>query len=500
MLKYRKSLFRATIFTLFVWAIVVAVVLRVSFKEDQSTKLVDEISISIDKLRQVLFIPQPYRSKVTQQIELELQIIYAQTMQLKALTQSDMSSDFTHMVYLLERFVEQSEQLSHDETRLQAFVSNMSVGLPALTPEGQRLSHKLSSIVLETLFNDAMEARQVYLKLESIQQSAYKLPLQDQQALLLLNSKASVLLAQSANTAFLLDRVVNHPVVNELAQRRLQSETYLGHQLVIISVSSLLALLILVFISARMVRIGKLDLLSLRSSKRGGSESLAEERTVKEPLSGHVEGSSKALTAEALIPEALTPKAATHDTALLSEASNGHDVTRAKNNSTTAECTSETDSNSTSFTESDNELVAPETLRAEQVAKEAFTEQALNKATSEEIVNTAVINFAMMLNTLDGDKESVLMLLEVFISEHRDDVKRLQALLDKDHESATRIAHTLKGVSGSIYAGALHQVSSEVEKKLKQAEVVPNELIKTLSEKLSRAVESAEAYIRREQS
>ncbi|MCW8346725.1 Hpt domain-containing protein [Vibrio sp. ZSDZ65] len=495
MLKYRKSLFRATIFTLFVWAIVVAVVLRVSFKEDQATKLVDEISISIDKLRQVLFIPQPYRSKVTQQIELDLQIIYAQTMQLKALTQSDMSSDFTHMVYLLERFVEQSEQLSHDETRLQAFVSNMSVGLPALTPEGQRLSHKLSSIVLETLFNDAMEARQVYLKLESIQQSAYKLPLQDQQALLLLNSKASVLLAQSANTAFLLDRVVNHPVVNELAQRRLQSETYLGHQLVIISVSSLLALLILVFISARMVRIGKLDLLSLRSSKRGGSESLAEERTVKEPLSGHVEGSSKAL-----IPEALTPKAATHDTALLSEVSNGHDVTRAKNNSTTAECTSETDSNSTSFTESDNELVAPETLRAEQVATEALTEQALNKATSEEIVNTAVINFAMMLNTLDGDKESVLMLLEVFISEHRDDVKRLQALLDKDHESATRIAHTLKGVSGSIYAGALHQVSSEVEKKLKQAEVVPNELIETLSEKLSRAVESAEAYIKREQS
>ncbi|MGF1775847.1 Hpt domain-containing protein [Vibrio nomapromontoriensis] len=494
-MKYRKSLFRATIFTLLAWAIVVAVVLRVSFKEEQATRLVDEISISIDKLRQVIFISQPYRSKVTQQIELDLQLIHAQTMQLKALTQSGMSSDLTHMVYLLERFVEQSEQLSHDEARLQEFVSNMSVGLPALTPEGQRLSHKLSSIVLETLFNDAIEARQVYLKLESIQQSAYKLPLQDQQALLLLNSKASVLLAQSANTTFLLDRVVNHPVVNELAQRKLQSETYLGHQLVIISVSSLLALLILVFISARMVRIGKLDLLSLRSSKRGVSESPAEELTAKEPLNGHVEGSSKAL-----IPETLTPKAATHDTELLSEASTGYDVTRAADISTAAECTLETESRSKSFTESNNEMVAGEALSVEQAATEASTEQVLNKATSEDVVNTTVINFAMMLNTLDGDKESVLMLLEVFISEHRDDVERLQALLEKDIESATRIAHTLKGVSGSIYADALHQASSDVEKKLKQQEVVPSALIETLREGLMSAVESAEAYIKQEQS
>ncbi|MGF1749399.1 Hpt domain-containing protein [Vibrio cionasavignyae] len=499
-MKYRKSLFRATIFTLLAWAIVVAVVLRVSFKEEQATRLVDEISISIDKLRQVIFISQPYRSKVTQQIELDLQLIHAQTMQLKALTQSGMSSDLTHMVYLLERFVEQSEQLSHDEARLQEFVSNMSVGLPALTPEGQRLSHKLSSIVLETLFNDAIEARQVYLKLESIQQSAYKLPLQDQQALLLINSKASVLLAQSANTTFLLDRVVNHPVVNELAQRKLQSETYLGHQLVIISVSSLLALLILVFISARMVRIGKLDLLSLRSSKRGVSESPAEELTAKEPLNGHVEGSSKALTPEALTSKALTPKAATHDTELLSEASTGYDVTRAADISTAAECTLETESRSKSFTESNNELVVPEALSVEQAATEASTEQVLNKATSEDVVNTTVINFAMMLNTLDGDKESVLMLLEVFISEHRDDVERLQALLEKDIESATRIAHTLKGVSGSIYADALHQASSDVEKKLKQQEVVPSALIETLREGLMSAVESAEAYIKQEQS
>ncbi|MCL9774603.1 Hpt domain-containing protein [Vibrio methylphosphonaticus] len=455
MLNYRKSLFRCTIFTILAWAVIVATVLQGSFKEEQATKLVDEISISIDKLRQVLFISQPYRAKVTQQIELDLQLIHAQTMQLKGVVQSGMSTDLTHTVYLLERFVEQAQQLSHDETRLQQFVHNISVGLPNLTASGQVLSNELSSIVLETLFNDSLEARQVYLKLESIQRAAYQLPPQDKQALLLLNSQASVLLGKTANTAFLLDRVVNHPVLAELAKQRQQSEMYLGRQLVNLSIVSLAALFILAVISARMVRVKKRDLLSMRLSRQKTSEPHLQAKVTKTLSTDNVEPKGSSCRTE-----------------------NAFEIEQAPSRDV------------------DNEQAVEDVL---DVVKNPRM-PSKKPTSSKDIGGVPIINFDTMLSTLDGDKESVLMLLEVFINEHRDDVERLQNLLEQDIQSATRIAHTLKGVSGSIYAEALHQVSTEVEKKLKQVEVVPSELIETLREKLSSAVESAEAYIKREQS
>lgn len=434
-----QSVSRAIVAILLIWVVTTAFVLRVSFKEEQATKLISEISISIDKLRQVLFIQQPYRSKLSQRIELDLQLIHAQTMQLKAYTESGTSSDLTHTVYLLERFIEQSQQLSHDEVRLKEFVQNISVRLPTLSEQGQKVSNELSSVVLDALFNEALEARQVYLKLEEIQHAAYQLPQDDRQSLLLLNSQASVLLAQSANTEFLLDRVVNHSVVAELAARSRQSETYLGQQLLILALVSLLSLMSVFALSRRQLVIS----ISRVDKDPTTMQNVTPIEAVSTPSKNTIESD------DVCKPQAMESRPPHNE-----------------------------------------EILASRTPAESEVPKADIVEEQ----------GGPTINFETMLHTLDGDKASMLMLLDVFVNEHTEDIAKFQQCLENDLDAATRVVHTLKGVSGSIYAEALHHVSSEAEKVLKDHGEVTVELLERLRVQLSYAIRSAKDYIQAEQS
>ena len=58
------------------------------------------------------------------------------------------------------------------------------------------------------------------------------------------------------------------------------------------------------------------------------------------------------------------------------------------------------------------------------------------------------IDIEEMLETLDGDAESVGLLLGVFVQDHADDYAKFKSLMTKDETSAARIVHSLKGVAG----------------------------------------------------
>ncbi|MGR5488434.1 hypothetical protein, partial [Vibrio alfacsensis] len=74
-----KRLFTVVAIIGMMWALAISAVVYLTSKEDQTNHLMDEISISINKLQQTLFLPQPYRSKFSEQIELDIQLIHAQT-------------------------------------------------------------------------------------------------------------------------------------------------------------------------------------------------------------------------------------------------------------------------------------------------------------------------------------------------------------------------------------------------------------------------------------
>ncbi|GAL30807.1 hypothetical protein JCM19239_270 [Vibrio variabilis] len=390
------------------WSIAVASVVYVSSQEEKITHLIDEITFSIDKLRQTLFLAQPYRARFSEQLELEIQLIHAQTVQLKSLTQSDLLSDVSHTVYLLERFVEQAQLLARDEARMDTFITSINDKPQDLSDPALSLSNRLSAVVLDTLFNESVEPRQVYLKLEDIQREAYRLPSTDRIHLLELNSQASVLLSQSANTEFLVERVVNHPVMTELSLRELQSERLVSGQVLFVSLASLVAIICLFS-------------LSLSGGRATAADNESELVSYQDELPA---GNAQSTAAD----EPQNTKSSVSDTKQPDRHLNHREVPSG---------------------EAQTDDTEPPTLAV--VRSEQSTEQA-QKETS-----ASSIQFENMLSTLDGDQESMLLLLGVFVSEHRNDAEKLRDLVDSDIEKATRVAHTLKGVSGSIFAEELRQ-------------------------------------------
>ncbi|WP_112480068.1 Hpt domain-containing protein [Vibrio variabilis] len=424
------------------WSIAVAIVVYISSQEEKITHLIDEISFSIDKLRQTLFLAQPYRSRFSEQLELEIQLIHAQTVQLKSLTQSDLLSDVSHTVYLLERFVEQAQLLAQDEARMDTFIASINAKPTRLSSEAVSLSDRLSAVVLDTLFNDTVEPRQVYLKLEDIQREAYGLSGGDRVHVLELNSQASVLLSQAANTEFLVERVVNHPVMTELSLREMQSERAVNRQVLIVVLASLVAIVCLLLCSVRK------QPESLLTSGHDDLKAYEPDSVTREPQLNKANEPQKVKT------ENRTP--------LDDEPPSSLEV------------------------ESLNE--------AERVELEVVGDEVVSE--SEEMDEEgAPIQFSEMLNTLDGDKESMLLLLGVFVSEHSQDADKLRNLAESDIDQATRVAHTLKGVSGSIFAEQLRQTAITAELQLKQTQAIDSEAIDKLEQRLKQAIVSAEDYI-----
>jgi len=69
------------------------------------------------------------------------------------------------------------------------------------------------------------------------------------------------------------------------------------------------------------------------------------------------------------------------------------------------------------------------------------------------------------LDRVQDDKELLLELLDIFVSDFRVKRKELEdALINKNFESVEHIAHFLKGSCGNISAGSLRDIFFKLEK------------------------------------
>ncbi|MFB9214460.1 Hpt domain-containing protein [Vibrio sinaloensis] len=105
------------------------------------------------------------------------------------------------------------------------------------------------------------------------------------------------------------------------------------------------------------------------------------------------------------------------------------------------------------------------------------------------------INFDSMLASLNGDSESVCMLLEVFVADHADDVAQITRLLTESPEEAQRKAHSLKGVGGNLGAAQLREVAGKVEVAIQQDITQVSALLKELQLCLETAINEAQQYL-----
>lgn len=106
------------------------------------------------------------------------------------------------------------------------------------------------------------------------------------------------------------------------------------------------------------------------------------------------------------------------------------------------------------------------------------------------------INFDVMLSSLNGDVESVCMLLEVFVADHADDVNEITRLLTDSPEDAQRKAHSLKGVGGNLGAHKLREAAAKVEAAIQQDISQLSGLLDELNECLTIAIQEAKAFLK----
>ncbi|WP_165310696.1 Hpt domain-containing protein [Vibrio ziniensis] len=105
------------------------------------------------------------------------------------------------------------------------------------------------------------------------------------------------------------------------------------------------------------------------------------------------------------------------------------------------------------------------------------------------------IDIPQMLSSLNDDKESVKMLLRVFIEDHNKDCEKLMEQLSSDLGAAMRTAHSLKGVAGTIGANELKIIAIEIEAKLKKEQVPTDAEITNLEKCLDETVKSAQFWL-----
>ncbi|GAB3519955.1 Hpt domain-containing protein [Photobacterium alginatilyticum] len=111
----------------------------------------------------------------------------------------------------------------------------------------------------------------------------------------------------------------------------------------------------------------------------------------------------------------------------------------------------------------------------------------------------SVLDTEQMLDSMDGDRESVVMLLEVFLKEHIDDAKRLSASLERGQcDEVSLISHSLKSVASSFGAGRLRQRAEYIEHCCKQGIAVHAEDIERLDGALKELKAAIVAYLAEE--
>ena len=120
-------------------------------------------------------------------------------------------------------------------------------------------------------------------------------------------------------------------------------------------------------------------------------------------------------------------------------------------------------------------------------------EEATREAADQALPKVAGLDVEAAVARLGGNVTSYTRLLQKFAANQADAISRLEATLDSgDTEEAVRIAHTLKGLGGTLGASELQSSAAGLEKALHET---PTDLPAGLVESTARSLEQVLAAI-----
>ncbi len=117
--------------------------------------------------------------------------------------------------------------------------------------------------------------------------------------------------------------------------------------------------------------------------------------------------------------------------------------------------------------------------------------------TSVEIGPLPGIDVAGALSRIEGNRELFRRLLQMFLTDHGDDVRRIrQTLATGDLEEGQRLAHGLKGVSGALGMTAVQRAAERLEQAFKEGmSQAPEPLLAALAEPLADIIDLLKEHL-----
>lgn len=443
MLQFKEGIRRAVWLLFVVWCAFAVGIWLQAQQTIRTISTIDELSSKVDEVRNIFHFELPYRAQHVDQVSLKLQLVYAVRLQLESEHAVGWGSpDLTQLLYSTDRFLEGARTFIGSDSELVALADQLHNSRESASNSEQlrTMYYRLGALVLEAMFSDAATSADTYQELDSLFTESQNLESKEQASFQRRLAQTSSVLAAHAQGSHLSNQLLNPEFPNQLASVISTLEQKLTFYITFLALvsGSLLALI---------------------------SWSLFSKTVLV------TEESSTSNKNEETPPVLSTPVL---EKAHLAETK--HEVI-----------------------EKAESVVQTEPPR---LKEDDTTPPSQNMATESEDsdIKEPYIDIEKMLDSLSGDEESVRMLLEVFIQDHTEDSEKLKGLIaeGKDKEHAQRVAHSLKGVSGSIGAMPLHYISGDIESLIKQGEQVSDDKLDQLEDTLQKTTLFAERVLNSE--
>ena len=467
---------------LIVWLIPTLMLLNLSRAYNQSLEQIEELGIRVTELRQSLYFSEPLRVSRINDMALDAQLVYSLRLQVESdYKNAWIRPDVNQLLYVVDQFLEKFNEFTPIESQVQYLVDDIKAlrGDPNTSTQMLPLLNQFGTVVFQAMYSENHTSSSIYRAFDAILEQSYQLEEDEQDALQQLLADASSLLGNYAQLNYLVDRIKKNSVNEQIIA--LENQYHSGQFYMLTSLAFLSALAICCLAFARLkshVTVVNGHEQPLHSdSEPTESQSTANDNQVsssftsesldqKDYLESHsisVENQNTPATEKPIVE---VPSNGMH--------SGGVDASTSNNSPSSLAAGS---------TVIDMDNVVPLQQKEESTASVDLDD------------DKPVIDIDEMLETLDGDHESVVLLLNVFVEDHANDFNKFMELKTDDEVTAARVVHSLKGVAGSIKASRLAAISTSVEAKMKQSKPIEDSDLQELELAIGATVEAARDHL-----
>ncbi|MEZ8239811.1 Hpt domain-containing protein [Vibrio splendidus] len=428
------------------WLLPSLALLNLSRSYTNSLAQIEELGIRVNELRQSLYFSEPLRVSRINELALDAQLVYSIRLQIESDFQHALfRPDVNQLLYVADQFLEKFDEFIPIESQVQDIVDNIKIlrADKELSPKLKPLLNEFGVVVFEAMYSDNQSSSATYRAFDSILEKSYSLKTEEQDALQQLLADASALLSDYAQLNYLVDKIKKNSVNEQII--KLEAEFH-DRQFN----------LLLVMLGLSLVTMITLVLWGFRSRK------LIQQADNE------------------LSPEPVTDSSKENASSAVKQPTNDSSVLEIMPTSKHSDLQPQEGVNVTS-----QKIVQKNTEEA------PVAEKHIASVTDSK----PAIDIEDMLETLDGDAESVELLLGVFVQDHADDYTKFKSLLTKDETSAARIVHSLKGVAGSIKASRLAIIAATIEMTMKQSRAISEHDLEELEAAIKASIDAAFEYL-----